>query len=83
MKIDSKSDFLISRYQINMDYIISPYYNLILELYSEKQSEEGNDDFCSLVNEVLDVNKILDGGELPQLISKDAFLPILAKFLED
>ena len=84
MKIDSKSDFLISRYQINMDYIISPYYNLILDLWSDNASEEeGGNDCSALIKEVFDVSTILDDSVLPQPISKDAFLPILAKFLED
>lgn len=83
MKIDSKSNYLISKYQISMDCIIAPYYNLILDLWSDNTSEEGGNDCSTLIKEVFDVSTILDDGVLPQPISKDAFLPILAKFLED
>lgn len=83
MKIDSKSDFLISRYQINMDVIIYPYYNLILELYSENQSEKGEYDFCSLINNVFDVKKILEGSPLSPEDNKNAFLMMIAKYLKE
>ena len=81
MKIDSKSDFLISKYKINMDDIINPYYNLILELYSENQSEEGVDDFSSLVNNVFDVKKILEGSHLSPEANKESFLMMLSNYL--
>lgn len=80
MKLQSKSKYIICKYSIDLEKIISPIYHLIIEL-----SGHGNDSdsFHQWGSEIFKTNTVYGIRSIPEMETAESFLNRLSECLEN